>query len=111
MWIASKYGFFSIVKSSQVNSEWMIRGRVKNDLALLKEAVEISSEILETLDSDYRYRLIVNQAELSQVMNAFSAIDYSNFKGHIATLPEQRHKLDAYHRIWSIMYQTQQTNE
>ncbi len=104
-WVASKYGFFSIVLK---DGHHHIRSRVEADLqeliAIHPWASEFSNE--EWPSADYRYRLRIPQGdpafgEFMEIL--FSSVDYSNFKSHIAANPAQRHKLDAYHRIWSIL--------
>ncbi len=42
--------------------------------------------------------------EIFEIMSARAeSIDYDNFKAAIAATPGQRHKLDAYHRVWSTL--------
>ena len=64
----------------------------------------ISHEIQEWPDADYRYRVIIDQKELAQLMAVLAGtLDYGNFKSMIAATPGQRGKLHAYHEIWGVM--------
>lgn len=107
MWIASRFGFFSIVKWP-ARELWQVRARIGYDLESLKKALKSNAEIIETLDSDYRFRILLTEKEIQKVFKLFGqTIDYSNFKAHIGSSPEQRHKLNAYHQIWQIMHREQ----
>lgn len=103
MWIASKFGWFSIVKKTD---GWHVRARVRQDLENLIRAGDICKRwtIIETPDADYRYRFIVGKVGINRVFDALErSVDYPNFKAEIAALPDQRHKLRAYHEIWEKM--------
>lgn len=60
---------------------------------------------VETWDgADYRFRIIIGQSDFIEIMAKLAlALDYPNFKSQIASLPDQRPKLNAFHKIWSIM--------
>lgn len=111
MWIASKYGFFSIVKKKQT---WEIRARKKSDLEnLIKHALAPTGfTVLTTPQADYRWRVVLHRS--IDVAGLFAAladtIDYSNFKNMVKDQKDQADKLPAYHRIWGEMnfYQEQQ---
>lgn len=105
MWIASKLGFYSIVQ--KMPGEFHVRARVRDDLERLRDRVGPDLEIFETLDSDYRFRFIVEDP--AGVMLALAdSIDYHNFKSQIASDPAQRDKLHAYHNLWGDLYAVQQ---
>jgi hypothetical protein len=108
MWIASKYGFFSIVKKEDV---FHVRARCQADLDNLRSASGISDDVKESYPgSDYPWRLIVGTESLGKVFQALEAtIDYGNFKGMIGTTSDQRDKLDAYHHIWAEMNRWQES--
>lgn len=106
MWIFTKRGFYSIVQKR--DGEFHIRARIKRDLENLKNLAQLKQKLITTKDADYRYRLVVGAEEVARVMERLGAdIDYSNFKSKIASDPEQREKLGAYHDIWSAMYGVQ----
>lgn len=104
MWLMTQHGFFSIVKNSQAPDEYFVRGRVKNDLANLNHLMGWKRKIHTWATADYRYRIIVSQQEMiGLVAQIAEAIDYSNFKGRIHTLPDQDEKSAAYGRVWAVM--------
>jgi hypothetical protein len=105
MWIASKYGFFSVVLK---DGHHHIRARMESDLKALilhhPRAGEFSVE--EWPSADYRYRIRIPEQDpaFGEFMRILaSSVDYPNFKNQISANPDQRHKLDAYHRIWGIL--------
>lgn len=110
MWLATKYGFYSIVRSHENENEFMVRARAEKDLENLVKCVKVleNREIVVTKEADYHYRIIISQMEQNDLMQYLSeTIDYSNFKNKIGTIPVQREKLPYYHEIWEIMYQYQ----
>ena len=106
MWIASKFGFFSIV---QKDGCWHVRARLKDDLVELVAAAKLTAKLEEWPQADYRWRVrLKDEAELTRVFSALQdSVNYTNFKSHIATLPRQRSKLPAYHELWSALYAIQ----
>ena len=107
MWIASKFGWFSIVKKTD---GWHVRARVRRDLENLIRAGDLCKRwtIIETPDADYRYRIIVGKVGIARVFDALNrSIDYPNFKSQIAGAPDQIAKSEAYHQIWHIMLEHQ----
>lgn len=106
MWICSQWGFFSIVRKAR--GEYHIRGRVRKDMENLCGLVGLSyDQILET-PGDYRFRIIASDGMVLKVLaDLGSSLDYSNFKGRIASLPDQADKLCAYHDLWSAMVRIQ----
>ncbi len=102
MWIASKYGWFSIVEKNP--GVFHVRARVGNDLKNLVRAASIAATIEYWPDADYRYRIIISRQQRNKVFQALqSSIDYPNFKSEIAKTPDQCDKLSAYHTIWATM--------
>lgn len=103
MWIASKFGWFSIVKKTD---GWHVRARIRQDLENLIRAADICKRwtIIETPKADYRYRIIVTEEGLNKIFLFLKkSIDYPNFKSEIASNLTQWTKCHAYHRIWSEM--------
>ena len=106
MWIASKFGFYSIVCKNE--DEFHIRARLKVDLENLLIATNIDEQIHQSDRADYRYRLVVGSDAVKKVFSILcESINYPNFKNQIAETPSQEDKLDAYHDIWSVMYREQ----
>lgn len=102
MWLATQHGFYSIVLKD--DGHYHVRSRLKKDLENLLMLVR-KHHIIHRLESaDYRYRIIVGQSDFVDIMAHFAlALDYPNFKSQIATRPDQREKLEAFHEIWAIL--------
>jgi len=82
-----------------------IRARAEKDLQALKAAYPHldRSPIIETPQADYRWRLVVQRWKWETVAAKLTAdIDYSNFKGKIATIESQRDKSGMLHDIWAL---------
>ncbi len=110
MWIASKFGFYSIVQTRENDDIFMVRTRAEKDLQNLKNSISAlkEHEIKDTKQADYHFRLLVNREELSQLMQFFATeIDYPNFKGKVYKVANQKDKLPFYHGIWEIMHNYQ----
>lgn len=106
MWIASKFGFYSIVCKEE--DEFHIRARLQVDLENLLVATNLDEQIYQSDRADYRYRLVVGSDAVKKVFSILcESINYPNFKNQIAETPSQQDKLDAYHDIWSVMYSEQ----
>lgn len=109
MWIASKYGFYSIVRKE---GHFHIRARTEGDLAALRATAGLDQFPIETWPSaDYRFRFRIPEQDTDSLGSVFgalaSSIDYTNFKSEIARTISQRKKLSAYHEIWHIMAEQQ----
>lgn len=99
MWIASQYGFFSIVRKMD---KFHVRARKQKDLKNLLEAMKLKHRIVKVDEADYRFRIVIDEMILEMLMQALTAsVTYDNFKSKIATLPDQRDKLHAYHGLWA----------
>ena len=112
MWLATKFGFYSIVQKQALDDGgspcFHVRARVRTDLENLLTATGLQREILEWPDADYRYRIIIDAEDLTHLMLVLvENLDYGNFKSMIAATPEQRGKLHAYHEIWEVMARLQ----
>lgn len=100
MWIASKNGFFSIVENRNDSTQVLVRSRVKKDL----QELFAENRIFHTPHADYPWRVFASKKEIGEIfLNQLTDLDYPNFKGAIAKIPSQADKLEAYHKIWSIM--------
>jgi hypothetical protein len=95
MWLCTQHGFFSVVQKSA--DEFHVRARCKQDLINLKKVAPVTAKIHTTAPADYRYRIVVDKMDWQIIGTALiAAIDYSNFKGVIASKPDQREKLGIY---------------
>jgi len=111
MWIASKYGFFSVVNK---DSGYHVRARCLGDLKLLRAAVGgdfAEQPIHETPDADYCARIFIPENSKAELHALFAAlgesIDYGNFKDAIHHIPSQKSKLPFYTRVWTALYEFQ----
>ena len=112
MWLATKYGWFSIVQKQAPDEGdaaiYHVRARVKQDLENLLAATALQLELQDWPSADYRYRIIVGQQEVMSIMaHLAETLDYDNFKSMIGNTPDQRAKLHAYHDIWGVMMKLQ----
>lgn len=106
MWIASRFGWFSIVK--QADDAYAIRARKREDIESLLSFLNVNIPILESEKQDYRCRIVVTEHELLTIScELFQDIDYPNFKEMIGKNENQRDKLAYYHEIWGIMWDYQ----
>ena len=110
MWILATTGFYSIVQKpwDRAKGTLTIRARVRRDLINLKERYLPSlADIIETEDSDYRYRATAPQDEVVQAMAKITAdIDYDNFKDAVAAR-QGYERAAIYHDVWSDLYRLQ----
>ena len=122
MWIFTQYGFFSVVcaregDGSQGNKvdagRVMVRARLRGHLAGLKLRFpeELGGlEIMETTETDYRYRLFIDKAVWIRVLKFLGEeLDYDNFKSKVARNlaavgDEYHHSL---HDVWDTMQRLQ----
>jgi hypothetical protein len=106
MWIASKFGFYSIVCKDE--DEFHIRARLRVDLENLLVATNLHEQIHQSDRADYRYRLVVSHQVVRKITTTLAeTLDYPNFKNKIAETSSQESKLHAYHCIWEAMYSEQ----
>ena len=94
MWIATKVGFFSIVRKDK--DEYHVRARVCQDLTELMELAGVECELFESKNADYRFRLVIDQETLEVIgAKLFAQIDYGNFKNRILESDTQCEKANA----------------
>lgn len=111
MWIFSKQGFFSITQHPKRRDNVQIRARSRTDLENLQRDFPClrRSPIIETPDADYRWRIIVQRWKWELVGREMTEdIDYPNFKGRMATIPNQADKLGLLHDVWHLHHDYQQ---
>ena len=107
MWIATKVGFFSIVRKEE--KDFHVRARLRPDLVELMDLAGIETEIFESEYADYRFRIVVDSDTVRKIGAVlFKEIDYDNFKNTIHDSSTQREKCEAYNNIWSLMWALQE---
>lgn len=101
MWIFTNKSFLSVVEhydQKKYKDVMVVRARRSNDL----KAAFPHAEIIETFDSDYRFRVFVTRRTVQRFLNdAVDDIDYDNFKDSIA--PEENERHSAYLKVWMAM--------
>jgi hypothetical protein len=111
MWIFSRYGHYSIVQNLVDPTRFKVRSRKIEDLEILKRAVPLlrNTPITEDRRADYRYRLFITQEQFIDVMLRLGeSVDYTSFKDAIYQDPQQKDRLNSYHKVWETMYDYQQ---
>ena len=107
MWIATKVGFFSIVRKEE--KDFHVRARLRPDLVEMMDLAGIESEIFESEYADYRFRIVVDSNTVRKIGAVlFKEIDYDNFKNTIHDSSTQSEKYEAYGNIWSVMWALQE---
>jgi hypothetical protein len=109
MWIITKIGFFSIIqKSWNISTGTLtIRARVRSDLEGLKAYLTDMSDIVESNDSDYKFRVVAKRGAVEAAMAALIAdIGYSNFKSEVAATVGYA-RAAVYSDVWHDLYRLQ----
>ena len=110
MWIITNIGFFSIVEKSwdKPKGTLTIRARVRSDLENLRDLfLPEMSEIIESGDSDYRYRAVADRKTVSEAMAKLAAdIGYDNFKNEVASRQGPA-RASEYGDVWHVLYRLQ----
>jgi len=104
MWIFMNDAFFSVVKDRDIEDGVVVRARVGGDL---EKVFGEQHKVIETSDSDYRFRMFLNQEYVSKVVaDRISNINYPNFKNSIDKKDTARKS--HYTRVWGVMYDWQE---
>ncbi len=91
---------FSIVEDRDDSDLLLVRARRKGDI----EMVFSVTNVVESDDSDYRFRIWLSRHDVKKVMaNEIDRIDYDNFKNSVED--EELH--DAYTKVWGVFYRIQ----
>lgn len=102
MWVMTTKGFYSVVETK--DGKAMVRGRARADLEALVAALVSDAPVLETMNADYPFRVIVPKDEWARFLSdEAKAIDYTNFKSEV-TKRQGRVRHDVYMRIWSALH-------
>jgi len=110
MWLATKFGFFSVVAHRDDPDLVLVRARSRDDLEQLRGFAEgrdiCTPLIILTATADYCCRIIVARSDWDRLGAALVAdIDYTNFKQQVHGDPERD---AAYMQMWSIMRRFQE---
>lgn len=118
MWMFTQYGFYSVVcgldlagHSHGIDPETlMVRARDRRHLeSLQKRFAQLSSiPIVDTLQTDYRFRMVVPKQVWVDVARDLAAeIDYGNFKSRAHSRTDDDQYVDALHKVWEVMMNLQ----
>lgn len=107
MWLFTTLGFFSVVCTPNNSERMQIRARCRRHLDNLCRRFKIRPQaIRETLEADYRFRLIVDREDWEWMACSLAQdIDYSNFKTEVGHGDEDY--ADALMSVWGRMLQLQ----
>ena len=107
MWLCTQHGFYSIVRKRP--GEYHIRARRRLDLENLLTLCRADWPIHRSVQADYRFRIVCGLPEVGRVLTALGeALDYSNFKSRIHSLPDQASKSSAYAELWAHLFDLQE---
>lgn len=104
MWVFTKDGFYSAVKSETISEDQiMVRARKHDDLRKLVAQLGVKAKILTTNYADYKFRVILSQEEWATYLakSAFD-IDYTNFKDVACAGDYERHEV--YMDVWASLF-------
>ncbi len=121
MWIFTRDGFFSVVLARKIKDNIptqevdpdtvMVRARCYQHLENLKQNYNdlTNTDIQETANTDYRYRIIVPKAVWSSILETMcQELDYTNFKSTCARSPLTDQSYDELlHEVWHKHYELQ----
>jgi hypothetical protein len=101
MWLLFDGGFVSIVAHRENKALLCVRGRVRGDVeAFCKTAIADPKGILETLDADYRFRVVLGRGiVMAAVVEIVATMDYDNFKTRVAR-SQGIARSNVYHDVW-----------
>jgi hypothetical protein len=101
MWCYTRYGFYSVVQKPG-DQDLTIRSRVRADLERLKlHYLPKLSEIVETNDSDYKFRAKATHAAFADALYHIAQdIDYPNFKDTVAQ-QQGSDRAKVYTSVWA----------
>ena len=106
MWLATDFGFFSIVEKSDDTHEntLTIRARVREDLETLGARYLPSlGPIGESTSTDYRYRAKASREAFAIALSKIALdLDYSNFKNVVA-VRQGKDRAHVYSGVWSVL--------
>lgn len=121
MWLFTQYGFYSVVcardldgNPTRIDSDtFMVRARSRKHLESLQKRFPqlAASEVTETSNTDYRFRILVAKSVWVEVARELAAeIDYGNFKARAERCSHDERYVDALHDVWEVMERLQRPN-
>lgn len=107
MWVIATTGFYSIVRKPG-DEQLCIRARVRKDLVDLKKTyLPKLGKIIDTKNSDYRYRAYAGATDVGAALAIMAMdVDYANFKDEVKHRQGQG-RASVYMRIWTALLSLQ----
>lgn len=103
MWIVTNKSFLSAVQDSNDHTKFVVRARIKGDLEAFFSGISVN--VIESDDSDYRFRVFVSKDVFkTHMIKNINSIDYSNFKDSVKD-PERK---GWYTKLWAVMFNVQE---
>jgi len=110
MWLVTDRGFYSVVDKGDREGYLCVRGRVREDIEALFELDSLAGyagEVIETDNSDYRYRVYVKREDwVAAAADLAGQIDYDNFKSEVARR-QGRERAHTYLGVWQALFELQ----
>jgi hypothetical protein len=110
MWLITDRGFYSVVDKGDREGYLCVRARVRGDienLFKLDSLAGYAGEVIETGNSDYRFRVYVTREDWVTAASTLAAeIDYGNFKTAVGRRQGQD-RADRYLDVWRDLYRLQ----
>jgi hypothetical protein len=104
MWLVTTRGFYSAVRYK--DGTICVRARAREDLEALKEVAPVMTGIVESKNTDYRYRVwMTPQAWQQACARLAGEISYPNFKDAVAKVDRKR--AGVYAGVWSRLLEIQ----
>lgn len=103
MWLMIPCGFYSVVEKDKDKQDGMltVRARVKSDLDALRQFLPQMGKIVESADSDYRYRFRAHKVDFAYALLKIAmTINYGNFKNKVLET-QGIARADTYLGVWS----------
>ena len=106
MWLATDFGFFSVVeKSDDIHENTLtIRARVREDLETLRaRCLPSLGPIADSASTDYRYRAKASREAFAIALSKIALdLNYSNFKNAVA-VRQGKERAHVYSGVWSAL--------
>lgn len=98
MWLMTTRGFYSTVQHYDDPTKVVVRARCQEDIDALGDLLtDEHDRPFETLDADYRWRLVTTASKWAAVVAQLALeVDYPNFKNEVE---DKKHKA-AYTEVW-----------
>jgi len=109
MWIATDFGFFSVVQKDDEDF-LTVRARVRDDLDALRLRCSGLGPTIDTPLADYGFRATVSHQDFGAALASIgSAINYHNFKDAVAAR-QGYERASCYGEVWSALMRLTRLN-